>query len=412
MSISSKVAGTWQPIAKIYAKRSGVWETVKKVYSKQAGVWQQVFTYLGIAWTLRASFSGKRVGYVYYHAANATYYAPVHNADGSAVITLYTSTNLISWTIYGTLAPNTADFGAGRWSNTLSKLVIQWAFSAVNATNSKVYITFKGVWYNANGGAADFGFIAFIIPSIAPPNALDGGFFFTDNAGASFTNDQRFATDGSNTMTVGWRAASQFYPDTMDQSVIVYDFNGVEIISYNKAYLLDSRSAVTYPLKRFTGVAYGVGKWVVVGSYQYTAVVSNLTTNATRLLTLLGSNALHFGGIAFGNGKFVAVSEDGKVITSTDAATWTPPATIATGYVFTGVHYFNGLFVTLSQIGSYPTTFNAWSSADGVSWIKNAMPGTYPEPVNLNIAWNSYPMISGNATKLLASGDGTGIYSG
>jgi len=412
MGISSKIAGTWQPIAKIYAKRSGVWETVKKVYSKQAGVWQQVFAYLGIAWTLRWSFSGKRVGYVYYHAANATYYAPVHNSDGSAVITLYTSTDLINWTIYGTLSPDTTVFGTGRWSNSTSKIVTQLAFSAINATSLKVYIQFQGVWYNASGGAAFFAFNAEIIPTTPPPNALGLGFIFVNNAGASFQNCQRFATDGSNTMTVGWDATTQFFPGTMNQSVIVYDVYGFENNSYNSGYLLDSRSAATYPLKRFTGVAYGAGKWVVVGSYQYMAVVSNLTTNSTRLLTLLGSNALHFGGVAFGNGKFVAVSEDGKVITSTDAATWTSPATIATGYVFTGVHYYNGLFVTLSQIGSSPTTFNAWSSADGVFWIKNVMPGTYPEPVDLNIAWNSYPMISGNATKLLASGDETGIYSG
>lgn len=412
MSISSKVADVWQPITKIYAKRSGVWETVKKVYSKQAGVWQQVFAYLGLAWTLRGSFSGKRVGFVYYHAANSTYYAPVHNADGSAVITLYTSTDLINWTIYGTLSPNTADFGAGRWSNVSSKLVIHSAFSAINATTSKVYIKFMGVWYNSNGGAASFEFLADIVPTYPPPNALDIGFSFTPNAGTTFSNHQRFATDGSKTMTVGWQAVSQFYPDTMDQVVIVYDFNGFEIISYNKAYLLDSRSAATYPLKRFTGVAYGAGKWVVVGSYQYMAVASNLTTNATRLLTTLGSNTLDFGGVAFGNGKFVAISEDGKVITSTDASTWTSPVTIATGYVFTGVYYYNGMFVTLSQIGSYPTTFNAWSSADGVSWLKNAMPGTYPDPVRADIAWGPYPMISGNTTKVIASGDGTGIYSG
>jgi len=409
MSISLKVAGTWQPITKIYAKRSGVWETVKKVYSKQAGVWQQVFAYLGIAWTLRGSFSGKRVGYVYYHAANATYYAPVHNPDGSAVITLYTSTDLINWTIYGTLSPDTTVFGTGRWSNTTSKIVTQLAFSSINSTSLKVYIQFQGVWYNANGGAAFFAFNAYIIPT--PPDVF-GSFSFVNNAGASFQNRQRFATDGSNTMTVGWDATTQFIPDTMNQNVIVYDFNGFENNSYNSSYLLDSRSAVTYPLKRFTGVAYGAGKWVVVGSYQYMAVISNLTTNATRLLTLLGSNALHFGGVAFGNGKFVAVSEDGKVITSTDAATWTSPATIATGYVFTGVHYYNGLFVTLSQIGNYPAIFNAWSSADGVSWIKNAMPGTYPDPVRLDIAWGPYPMLSGNTTKVVASGDGTGIYSG
>lgn len=405
MSISSKVAGTWQTMSTIYAKRSGVWETVKKVYSKQAGVWQQVYAFLGIAWTLKASFAGKRVGFVYYHAANATYYAPVHEANGSATITLYTSTDLTNWSVYGTLAPNTADFG-GNWSAISSKIVIQYAYSYTGLIDSKVKIRFEGVWYNSSNGAADFSFVADVVPSTPPPNALSGGWAFTPNGGTSFTNDTQLAKDGTYTMVVGSQSNSQLGASTKTQRLGVYDLNG-NPYSYSSSFWIDTRSAVTFPLKKFTGVAFGAGKWVMVGSYQYLCVANNLTTSATRLLTLLGSDSLNFGGITFGNGTFVAISEDGKVITSTDAVTWTSPVTFATGYTFTGLFYYKSLFVAVSQGGGQ---LNAWSSVDGVLWIKNPIHGVSAS-VNLSISYGPYPMVSGNATTLVASGDTTGVYA-
>lgn len=405
MSISSKVAGTWQTMSTIYAKRSGVWETVKKVYAKQAGVWQQVYAFLGIAWTLKASFAGKRVGFVYYHAANATYYAPVHEANGSATVTLYTSTNLTNWTVYGTLTPNTADFG-GNWSAISSKIVIQYAYSYTGSIDSKVKIRFEGVWYNSSNGAAEFSFVADVLPSTPPPNALSGGWSFTSNGGTAFTNDTQLARDGTYTMVVGSQSNSQLGASTKTQRLNVYDLNG-NPYSYSSSFWIDTRSAVTFPLKKFTGVAFGAGKWVMVGSYQYLCVANNLTTNSTRYLTLLGSDSLNFGGVTFGNGTFVAISEDGKVIMSTDAVTWTSPVTFATGYTFTGLFYYRSLFVAVSQGGGQ---LNAWSSADGGSWIKNSIHGVSAS-VNLSISYGPYPMVSGNATTLVASGDTTGVYA-
>ena len=69
---------------------------------------------------------------------------------------------------------------------------------------------------------------------------------------------------------------------------------------------------------------------------------------------------------AFGNGKFVAVGDDGSrekgvIITSADGKNWTV-STSETFYVLRGVTYGNGTFVAVGDYGSVVT------SPDGVIW--------------------------------------------
>lgn len=67
--------------------------------------------------------------------------------------------------------------------------------------------------------------------------------------------------------------------------------------------------------------------------------------------------------IVYGNGTFVAVSDSGQVMTSTDGAVWTAQ-TPAASNSWIGVAYGNGLFVAIAYTGTY----RVMTSPDGVTW--------------------------------------------
>jgi len=67
-------------------------------------------------------------------------------------------------------------------------------------------------------------------------------------------------------------------------------------------------------------------------------------------------------GVAWGNGRFVAVGGGGIVVTSPDGAAWTPQAPLPVGQLI-DVAYGNGLFVAISFGGN-----NMFTSPDGVAW--------------------------------------------
>lgn len=77
-------------------------------------------------------------------------------------------------------------------------------------------------------------------------------------------------------------------------------------------------------------------------------------------LALIGRNI--WNAIAYGNGKFVAVSNDKYISSSTNGVTWTTPQNI--GDFWQGITYGNGKFIAVGTNG-YCTT-----SIDGVSWTK------------------------------------------
>lgn len=117
-------------------------------------------------------------------------------------------------------------------------------------------------------------------------------------------------------------------------------------------------SGVTVPL---WSVAYGAGQWVAVGE-QGTILTSPDGSTwtprpsgfPTRWLVGVGY------GTPNGNGLWVAVGESGLILTSPDAITWT--ARRAAGTRINAVAYGNGTFVAADDIGA---TYN---SLDGITW--------------------------------------------
>jgi 6-phosphogluconolactonase (cycloisomerase 2 family) len=99
-----------------------------------------------------------------------------------------------------------------------------------------------------------------------------------------------------------------------------------------------------------------------------------------------------WGGLAYGNGVFVAVSWDGNVMTSPDGVTWTN-RTAAEGNSWRSVVYAEGLFVAVASTG----TNRVMTSPDGITWTARAA-------AQAN-TWES--VTYGNGTFVAVSMDGT-----
>lgn len=118
-------------------------------------------------------------------------------------------------------------------------------------------------------------------------------------------------------------------------------------------------SIVTVGSKRWQGVAYGNGVYVAVGNDGYVAYSSDGSTWSTP--TQVGTQSWY--SITFANGKFVAVGNTGYTTTTTDGVTWTTPVQVS-GLTqrLQSVRYGNGVFLAVGYDGKSTT------STDGATW--------------------------------------------
>lgn len=72
--------------------------------------------------------------------------------------------------------------------------------------------------------------------------------------------------------------------------------------------------------------------------------------------------------VSYGNGVFVAVSDDGKVMTSPDGITWTARIAAANN-AWVAVTFGNGIFAAVSRTG---TRNRIMTSPDGITWTSRA----------------------------------------
>lgn len=105
-------------------------------------------------------------------------------------------------------------------------------------------------------------------------------------------------------------------------------------------------------------IAYGNGKYVVVGESGYT---TTSTDGANWTTPKLAGNA-NWNGVTYANGKFVIVGSDGYTSTSTDGINWTTPKKTVGENSWNSVTYVDGKFVIVGKSG-YTST-----STDGINW--------------------------------------------
>jgi hypothetical protein len=91
------------------------------------------------------------------------------------------------------------------------------------------------------------------------------------------------------------------------------------------------------------------------------------------------TNALY--GVTYGNGTFVAVGDDGTILTSPDGAGWTTRTSGITDYL-SGVTYGNGTFVAVGNlIGFNPPHGSVLTSTDGVQWTERTFGFDYSSTI-------------------------------
>lgn len=117
-------------------------------------------------------------------------------------------------------------------------------------------------------------------------------------------------------------------------------------------------------------VAKGNGKLVVVGNGDGLLLLSE-DSSPRNLEEQNSSTYLSLHGVAFGKGRFVAVGDDGAIISSSDGKTWTLHhrnpwcgGGSACYSAFYDIAYGAGRFVTVSSKGQVMV------SEDGFNWIE------------------------------------------
>ena|GEM_PF-532234 len=148
----------------------------------------------------------------------------------------------------------------------------------------------------------------------------------------------------------------------------------------------------------FSGTAYNGSKFYAVGGYGsdgFMRVSSDFSNWSPINLPL--ASALK--GIAYGNGKYVAVGgSPGIVLTSSDGTSWLPTAATVSRYALNAVAYGNNTFIAVDTIGSiYQSTDN------GLNWTK----------VRSDVDYNALRSVTYANGKFYAVGDsldGAGTY--
>lgn len=206
-------------------------------------------------------------------------------------------------------------------------------------------------------------------------------------AGRFLTSGGFTSTDGANWSTNGYRAAA------VNNTVVrPLGVNGRFIIFVNP--FDDSQpsevhlsvdgltgSRVLTPSFRPSGVAYGNGRYVIVGmkgvtqSYQGAAVTSTDGSTWTALSDL--PSGFQCRCIHFADNRFVAAGSDPlgrstSLYTSTDGLKWTPASFPKTDFSPTGITYGAGRWLISTDYGS------ALTSTDGLTWsLASSTPNTY-----------------------------------
>jgi len=116
-------------------------------------------------------------------------------------------------------------------------------------------------------------------------------------------------------------------------------------------------------IQNYTTGAYGNGVYVIFSDPGNSALYSANGTGWSSASIPQGS----WSKVAYGNGLFVAVSLDGKVISSTDGETWT--SAVVPELSYSSVVYGDGIWVATALGGT-----TALRSTDGVTWTSVTLP--------------------------------------
>ena len=164
-----------------------------------------------------------------------------------------------------------------------------------------------------------------------------------------------------------------------------------------------SWSTVTIPAGEYRSVAYGnaIDTWVTVAANSNKGAVS-LDNGVTWTLTTLPDGA-EWNSVAFGNGKFVAVSLSDSTLTQTaysaDGTTW-----LAGSYIggCEAITFGNGRFVAIDGT----TSTSSFVSFNGIDWISGTMPGAAASWKTITYGGGVFLATETGSSRAALSGDG------
>jgi hypothetical protein len=117
----------------------------------------------------------------------------------------------------------------------------------------------------------------------------------------------------------------------------------------------------------WTAIAYGNGRFVAVSN----GTASSYTTDALTFNTGVISSA-NWTAVCWGNNTFMAVASGGTAAAySATGATWTSTGALPASTTWTGVAYGAGVYVAIASGGT-----QAASSVDGTTWVSRTLPAS------------------------------------
>ena len=176
--------------------------------------------------------------------------------------------------------------------------------------------------------------------------------------------------NASGTMTVHRLGWGHFQPGTTP----------LALLDTTTSYFIEPRVIFTAPpivattggmnsAANWTNVAYGEGKFVAVSDGNNLGSTTggySINGGVDWLAMTLPSGV--WKSVSYGNGTFVAVASDGKAARSLDGITWSA-GTIPAGE-YSSVTYGNGVWVAIAKAGR----ISARSTNDGVTWTQVLLP--------------------------------------
>jgi hypothetical protein len=119
-------------------------------------------------------------------------------------------------------------------------------------------------------------------------------------------------------------------------------------------------------LRRSKGTQESVEAYIAALSGCGVTTTTHFNDTKWTTSSVFGSTAVN--GVAYGNGRWVAVGASGKTSTSTNGTTWSATVTVGNTRELSSVAYGNGLFVAVGTSQSNSATPCIYKSTDGVTW--------------------------------------------
>jgi hypothetical protein len=234
------------------------------------------------------------------------------------------------------------------------------SYSSISATggtgsSASYNISRTGVAYVVTQGVSGSGYV--VGDTLTIPGTSVGGTAPANNITISVTAVSSGAI--TNFTYTGTGSGGLYLAIPTSGTTTMYSTNGTTWSAAGGTVALASAS--------WTAIAYGNGRWVAVSN----GTASSYTTDALTFNAGVISNA-NWSAVCWGNNTFMAVASGSTAAAySATGATWTGSGALPANTTWTGVAYGAGVYVAVASGGT-----QAASSVDGTTWVSRTLPTT------------------------------------